>query len=388
MMFDPELTQDIRDWLFGKALPFWVEAGVDRQYGGFIEELDFDGSDAELPHKRVRVTCRQIYAFSHASLLGWRDGAHLVDDGAEYLLDKAWQGEDKGFARRLARDGAVLDPTADLYEQAFALFAFAYAYKATQNADYLQWAHKTLDFVETHLRDRDGEGFWHNSTRSGHRQQNPHMHLTEACLAAHDASGDARFSDLGKELVALFERRFLNPETGVLTEFYERDWSVAAGEKGRIVEPGHQLEWAWILQNARARFGAGRAEPIRRLVNHAEAHGINPGTGAMMNSITPDGRPIDAGSRSWPSTERIKAAVALYELGGDDPTKVVEETSRLLLDRYLSSAPGIIEIPEGAWIDAFDGEGKPVSERIPASILYHILLAFAEVLRLQGNTAA
>ena len=387
MLFDPDLIKDIRDWLFTKSLPFWVEAGVDRKFGGFVEELDFDGSDAGLPYKRVRVTCRQIYAFSHASLLGWTDGAHLIDYGAQYLVDKAWQGGDAGFAFRLARSGEVSDPTADLYEQAFTIFAFAYAYKATQNTDYLQWAHKTLDFVEKHLRDRDGEGFWHNSRRAGHRQQNPHMHLTEACLAAYDASGDARFSGLAKELIALFERRFCDPATGFLREFFEADWSPAKGDEGRIVEPGHQYEWAWILQNARAGIGAGRAETIRALVSCAETHGLNPATGAIMNRIDIDGRPLDAGSRSWPNTERIKAAIALYELGGGDPAAVVEKTSRLLLKRYLSSAPGLIDIPEGAWIDAFDGVGEPIAERIPASILYHVLLAFAEVLRLQENAA-
>lgn len=388
MLFDENLIQEIRGWLFGKALPFWAEAGVDREYGGFIEALDFDGSDAGLPHKRVRVTCRQLYAFSYARLLGWTDGAALIDDGADYLVAKAWQGDDMGFARLLNRDGSVADSTADLYEHAFALFAFSYAYKATRNPEYLQWAYKTLDFIEAHLRDREGEGFWHNATRSGHRQQNPHMHLTEAGIAAYDASGDARFSDLGRELVALFETRFCDPETGVLTEFFEPDWSAAKGDKGRITEPGHQLEWAWILQNARARFGAGRAETIGALVGHAERHGLNAATGAVMNSIDARGRPIDAGSRSWPNAERIKAAVALYELNREPPAKVVEETSRLLLDRYLSSAPGIIDIPEGAWIDAFDGDAKPVSERIPASILYHMLLAFSEVLRVHDDAAA
>ena len=106
-----------------------------------------------------------------------------------------------------------------------------------------------------------------------------------------------------------------------------------------------------------------------------------------MNSIRAGGQPIDAGSRSWPSTERIKAAIALYELGGDSPSNVVESTSQLLFDRYLSSAPGLIDIPEGAWIDAFDGEANPVSKRVPASILYHIFLAFSEVLRLEDNAA-
>jgi len=392
MTFDRNLIADIRDWLFAKALPFWADAGVDRAYGGFVEELEFSGADAGLPYKRVRVSCRQVYVFAHASLLGWTDGARLVDQGAAFLIDKAWQGEDAGFAHKLARDGSILDPTADLYEQAFALFAFAYAFKATGRSDYLQWAHKTLDYIETHLRDNDagdgagngaGDGFWHNSNRSGHRLQNPHMHLAEASIAAFDATGDARFAGLAKDLAGLFQRRLFNRNAGTLTEYFERDWTVAGGAEGRIVEPGHQLEWAWILQQMRSRFGVGEAETIRRLVRFAETCGLNPETGAVMNRVDIDGTPIDAGSRSWPNTERIKAALALYELDGEDPRGVVNAAAGLLFERYLSSAPGAIDLPAGAWIDAFDHKGQPLSTRIPASILYHFFLAFAEILRLE-----
>ena len=38
---------------------------------------------------------------------------------------------------------------------------------------------------------------------------------------------------------------------GFLREFFDADWRPAAGEDGRLVEPGHQFEWAWLL----ARWG-------------------------------------------------------------------------------------------------------------------------------------
>jgi mannose/cellobiose epimerase-like protein (N-acyl-D-glucosamine 2-epimerase family) len=62
-------------------------------------------------------------------------------------------------------------------------------------------------------------------------------------------------------------------------------------------------------------------------------------------------------------------------LKGVDPSHVFDETNELLLTRYLAHKP------DGTWIDAFDGEGRPVVKSIPASTLYHVFLAFAEVLR-------
>ena len=49
---------EIRSWIFDAALPFWAKAGLDREHGGFFEELTLDGRPADTPFKRTRVTCR------------------------------------------------------------------------------------------------------------------------------------------------------------------------------------------------------------------------------------------------------------------------------------------------------------------------------------------
>src|SRR5262245_15576341 len=116
---DAAITARLRDWTFNAALPFWAERGVDKNFGGFVEELKFDSADAALSEKRTRVTARQMYVFAHAHLLGWSEGLPLVARGADYLIEKAWQPKIGGFARRLTRDGKVSDPTLDLYDHAF-----------------------------------------------------------------------------------------------------------------------------------------------------------------------------------------------------------------------------------------------------------------------------
>ncbi len=370
--------------MFHSALPFWADHGPDKKYGGFIEELDFSGNDAELPHKRTRVTCRQVYVFSHAKLLGFEGVDALIERGGDYLANRAWLGSDGGFARRLTRQGEVLDPTPDLYDHAFALFAFAWAYRATSEAEYRVWAHRVLDWIEAHLREGNGEGFWHELPPKGWRLQNPHMHLLEACLAAFEATGDTRFEEVAREIVQLFQNRFFNRKTGALTEYFNDNWVIADAERGRVTEPGHQLEWAWILKNCSRLLDVNADDEIRALVRFSETYGLNAATGAVMNSVRDDGVPIDRGSRIWPNTERLKAAIALYELDGADPRPVITATCRVLFNHYLTSSPEI-EIPGGTWIDAFDGDGRPQAERIPASTFYHLFLAFAEILRVEDG---
>jgi mannose/cellobiose epimerase-like protein (N-acyl-D-glucosamine 2-epimerase family) len=361
--------------MFRAALPWWAANGVDRANGGFVEQMTMDGRDAGVPFKRTRVTARQIYVFSHAHMLGFEKGADIARRGVEFLTARTWQGPDKGFARRLTREGDLLDPTPDLYDTAFVLFAFAWFYKATRDKTARDWMHRTLDFVETHMRKPGGEGFLHQLPPTGWRQQNPHMHLTEACLAAFEATGEERFAGLVRELADLFETRFFRTKDGTLAEYFTDDLKRAPGEEGRITEPGHQLEWAWILNSCRKLLRLDLADAIRAAVSFAEKHGIDPESCATFNSVRDDGAPVDKGSRAWPNTERIKAAIALYELDGADPAPVIRTSGSLLLERYLANTP------HGTWVDAFDSSGKPVVNTVPASTLYHVFLAFAEVLR-------
>ena len=54
----------VRAWVFQDALPFWAAHGVDRVHGGFLEEVGLDGAPTACGFKRVRVICRQTYAFA------------------------------------------------------------------------------------------------------------------------------------------------------------------------------------------------------------------------------------------------------------------------------------------------------------------------------------
>jgi N-acylglucosamine 2-epimerase/mannose-6-phosphate isomerase len=152
MKFRSRQRDPLHDWIFTAALPWWAAHGVDRARGGYVEQMTMQGRDAGAPFKRTRVTARQIYVFSHAHLLGFEPGAGAARHGVEFLVSRTWNGPDRGFARRLTRDGQPLDPTPDLYDLAFVLFAFAWFHRATGEASARDWMHRTLDFIEAHRR--------------------------------------------------------------------------------------------------------------------------------------------------------------------------------------------------------------------------------------------
>jgi mannose/cellobiose epimerase-like protein (N-acyl-D-glucosamine 2-epimerase family) len=363
----------LRNWIFEEALPFWSTEGIDRANGGYVEHFSLDGTPY-IETKRVFVVCRQIYVFAHASTLGFAEGAALAAHGYPFL-EKAWLPDTGGWARRLDARGRPVDETPDLYVLSFALFALAWIYRLTSDPKVLARAHETLDFIERRMGHVSGAGFLHEYPAAGPRQQNPHMHLVEGLLALAEFTREPRFFEASEKIVNLFETRFFNARSKTLAEFFAEDFGPLDSPEGRLTEPGHQFEWAWILNNYQRLTGRDARQTIIGLHETAERHGVDARTHATYNVVRDDGTVINAGSRIWPNTERMKAAVALFELTGRSPLADLEQSGRLLLDAYL--APAL----RGRWFDNLDEHGKPTADKIPASSLYHLFLAFAETLR-------
>lgn len=364
----------LKTWMFDQALPIWAELSADHAHGGCVEQLALDGGSSDGGFKRVRVPARQIYVYSHAYILGWEPGLAHARHIYDSFIETAYLGDGIGWAKLLTSDNAVLDDTIDLYDNAFALFALGWFYRASGDQAALDLALKTADVINTKLR-HPKIGFWHQVPANGPRLQNPHMHLLEACLACLDASPQPIFEALAREVLDLFQTKFFDAKTGTLCEYFDDNLEPMQDTSGQIVEPGHQFEWAWILAKANHTLSVDCDEIVKRLVAFGETYGVAP-NGLTYNKITKSGVILDGGSRTWPNTERLKAAVALYETFGQDPTQVLNETLNALFANHLKHQQ------RGLWVDAFDQDGKPSAAAIPTSTFYHLFLAFAEVVRI------
>src|SRR6185369_6058486 len=146
----------------------------------------------------------------------------------------------------------TLDNARDAYDHAFVLFALAWYCRATGDRNVIQLADATWEFMQHRLADPQHGGFLEEFApgRAGMklpRRQNPHMHLLEALLALHVATGEKNWLRRAGTLVDLFKRKFVDPHNGALIEFFAADWLPAQGSLGNLREPGHQFEWVWLL---------------------------------------------------------------------------------------------------------------------------------------------
>lgn len=372
------------DFIQRRALDNWASTGWDDTCGSSFEALDSHGEPLRKLDKRTRVQLRQIYVYSHAHALGLCDGADFVRNVFDFLERGALAAETGGCAHMLSRDGDVLDSQRDLYDQAFLLLACAWSHKAFRQERPLQIAYATQAFLDTSLKAANG-GWYESSLQTGNaageRRQNPHMHLFEAYLALYEVTGDARWRALADQVLSLFERVFYDPETECLFEYFNADWT-PAGEPRQQIEPGHMLEWSWLLDQYRRLTGADTRAACVSLMNTALAHGLNRQTGLIYDALSVRLEPKQATHRTWPQAEYIKALIVAAERGDVGAEAALDDAVCALTKHVVSPQD------QSIWIDRVDAFGEPVRSDAPASTFYHLFSAAAEYSRFFANKTA
>jgi mannose-1-phosphate guanylyltransferase / mannose-6-phosphate isomerase len=354
-------------WLRDAALPLWAGAGVDPVGGLFQETLSLQGHPLEAP-RRARTQSRQVFVFASAVKAGY--GAQwlcVAQDGWERFV-RAYRRPDGLFINRAAADGTPLDKGVEVYDQAFALLAMATLHDADPSTDLTREAKRTLDALQD--RRLAGGGF---RERGAHPYQaNCNMHLFESALAW-EAAGEPDWAALSDELAVLALTKFIDPETGVLREFFDADWRALGGEDG-LVEPGHQFEWAWLLLRWGRLRGEGAAMAAARRLFDNGLRGVDPTRDAAVNALWDDLSVRDGAARLWPQTEHLKAALTL----GDEA-------------QGLRAAHGLaqyLEVPaRGVWRDKLGPDGRFVDEPAPATSFYHLMVAVLELTAHLGSAA-
>jgi mannose/cellobiose epimerase-like protein (N-acyl-D-glucosamine 2-epimerase family) len=372
------LHAELIEWLVRAAYPLWSTRGIDPRDGGFIEALDRNAVPLNNP-RRARVHPRQVYAFARGPSFGWQgDVAGIVARGTEYFTTH-YQRRDGLFRTLVGADGAVLDERALLYDQAFALLGYAAVASATNARNVFEpRALELRHAIEGSFAAGDGSFFSDEEFRS-QRESNPHMHLLEACLAWAEIGDDPGWTQWVGSLVELALLRFIHRETGAVEESYEDAWKPASGIAGRVIEPGHQFEWAWLLLRSEHYHTLPSRQAALRLISIGETFGIH--NGVAINSLLGNFTAKNVAARLWPQTERLKAALRAASVTGDANYRSIAQTTATSLLRYLNTPT------QGLWFDEQMQNGDFVDSSAPASTFYHLVGAIAELHLVLRNDA-
>lgn len=371
------LSNQLISWCRDSALPVWTLSGRDIA-GRFVEMIRQDGVPDIDARRRVRVQFRQVFAFAQAYELGLAPGADaLARQGMERALGDAFDPEDRdglhGCALWLDPTGAIADPTRDLYTQAFYLLALSSCHRLGLLPDALARADRQIAFLESRMASEFG-GYLESIPAALPRRQNPHMHLFEAFLALHEAAPDRGYLQYADKIFALFENHFFDRSTGCLLEYFTKDWQ-AHPQLGHRIEPGHMMEWAWLIHHYGRLSGLSIDIYVRTLYDTARHIGVDFESGLLVDEVAIDGTPLLRTRRSWPQTEYTKAALVLAGKGDGEALATASKLISTLCNSYL--ATGV----KGLWYDSYDADGLLTDGPASASTFYHYMTMIAEVAR-------
>jgi len=354
-------------WLLDEALPIWWERGTDAR--GYISQLGLDGRPAGAP-RRLRVQARQAHVFALAAGLGWGGPTETASRrGVDAVLAAR---ADDGLYRT---DGSTaMDGMGLLYDQAFMLLALATSHATFGDTGLETEAARLAGRLATFAHPLGG--YAEAPGLPAPLFANPNMHLFEAFQAWSRASDDPRWRELAAGEARLALTRLIEPGSGVLYETYDAGW---AAPTDRVVWPGHLYEWAFLLLDWPDADAAARAAALR-LIEVSERTGVD-ARGVTMFALDAALSPIDRGARLWSQTERLRACARAASLTGEPALWNATAQACGALRRFL-------DVPTpGLWRDRMEADGGFREEAAPASSLYHIVGAIAELDRVAGASA-
>jgi mannose/cellobiose epimerase-like protein (N-acyl-D-glucosamine 2-epimerase family) len=94
---------------------------------------------------------------------------------------------------------------------------------------------------------------------------------------------------MADDIATLCLDKFIDPANGALRENFAADWSLAPGVAGRLCEPGHHYEWAFLLDRRAGLTGRARPATVARLIAFADIYGLDALRGVAIGGVLSDG---------------------------------------------------------------------------------------------------
>ena len=357
--------------------------------GGYFHYFRDDGSIYDHSSRHLVSSTRFVFNYAKAAHEFSRaDNLDAARHGLRYLRDVHRDPTSGAYAWTI-RDGAALDTTRHAYGMAFVMLAYATAMKAGID-EASPWLDETWQLLEARFWDSDA-GLYRDEADcdwvfSAYRGQNANMHLTEALLAAYEASTDQRYLERALAVADAMTRRLAAQAGGLVWEHYDErwniDWDYNRDDPRHLFrpwgfQPGHQTEWAKLLLILdRYKSQDWLLPTATHLFETAMLRAWDDVNGGLCYGFAPDGAICDGDKYFWVQAESLAAAALLSERSGD--MRHVDDYDKL----WAYAWRYFVDHEHGAWYRILDRENRKYSdEKSPAGKTdYHTMGACYEVL--------
>ncbi len=317
-----------REELLGSCVPFWMNHGVDREYGGILNCLDREGN-VYSEDKSVWMQGRAGWMFSYIYNHIEQKEAYLtlakscIDFATNHCIDT-----DGRMFFTVTRDGQPLRKRRYWFSEIFYIMANAEYYRASGDRAYLETARKYFRFVYGMYLDPTTDPYKitpksYDRTRKMKTLANPMVLLNAAAVLreadnAHQEWYTAQITKLIEDV-----RKFYKPEWRATFEnITDQDEVLLASSACRVINPGHDLECSWfLLEEGIRRKDDAIISLAREMFDAAFALGWDAEYGGIIYFKDILGKPVEAYEHDmklwWPQNEAAIAALMLFKETGD-----------------------------------------------------------------------
>ncbi|WDE11047.1 AGE family epimerase/isomerase [Thalassomonas haliotis] len=386
---------------------WWQQHAVDKQYGGFVGEIDHLGKVVDNADKGIILNTRLLWFFSEAALF-FRD--ELKDDVQQdkcaalagrafyYLLECFDDPQHGGVFWSLDYKGRLFDGKKQTYALAFAIYGLCAYYKLTRESQALAKAMGYFQLLESRALDTVNGGYceafaadWSplqdmrlsNKDDNLPKTMNTHLHVLEAYTALYSANPTPATREALARNIRYFSEHIINPDNGHLRLFMEMDWQ----DKSRHYSFGHDIEGSWLLYEAlqvlaEPELLAGLTPLVIKLARTCLREGLSQGlsdNGRVLEAYDFIEKEIDPCSDWWVQAEAMVGFLNAYQLTQDtEYIKAFEGIWHFTRQQHLDRENG-----EWHWLALEDQASKPA--RYKAGFWkapYHNGRAMMEICRL------
>lgn len=320
-------AQRYRTELTEGILPFWLEHGLDREFGGMLTCLDRDGALMD-ETKSVWFQGRSAFTFAYAYNNVAQRPEHL--EASKLILDfveeHCFDPKDGRMYFEVKRDGTPLRKRRYVFSESFAIIAWAEYAKATGDMSYAQKAldlfHKVQGWLATpgvlepkYLPTLEAVG--HSIT----------MIMLNVAVVLSQVTDDESLSKQVEESFRLIKDKLYQPKYNCVLEMVTPEGGLIDTLNGRVINPGHCIETAWFLMEAsRLMPDLSCAEEMRdfstTILDDAWKWGWDEVYGGIINFRDCKGFPAQDYSQDmkfwWPQTEAQIATLYAYIITHDE----------------------------------------------------------------------
>ncbi len=326
--------QDAREWIRGQldtCWKFWLEHGMDEEYGGVYTCLDREGNIYSTD-KSVWMQGRCAWTYSYlCHVYGqrpeWMEAAKSCLDFMEEHCINRQAGDRMYFT--VTAEGQPLRQRRYCFSEGFYVIANAEYYGQTGEKVYLERArrayHMVHDLNNGLIEDPTGLGpKTIAETRSGHALGDPMIFLNIIGIMRRvDPEHTAEYDEHARECTDRIVNEHYRPELGCTLESVNDEgepelWYTA----GRVVNPGHDIECSWFLMDeANYRGDAELHMVAEHIFRQAIEAGWDQEFGGLLYFIDAQGLPPEAYEHDmklwWPHNEIMIASLKAYRDTGD-----------------------------------------------------------------------